>query len=162
LAKILRAGGHVALFLAVGGVVVFVSALLSVVRLPIGLTEVTISPVASVDNGRVIVTGDSNVPDGSIIQCEIWHESEDGGLGSGKFDVGEAVLVASGKFTCSTSIEDWPPGTVRVGVRFVPFLEDQPPSVRAAFGPDGRGLGGPQVVRDSDGWIVQVVQDVPL
>lgn len=130
-----------------------------VIRLPFGLVDAEIRQTVELD-GNLTVRGSTNLPDGALVTCEVWHESEDAGLGSGAFDVLRTIAVASGRFDCSTSVAGWPPGTIRVGVRFEPYLADQPADIREAYGSRGQRLGGTQVRHDSDGWILETVTDV--
>jgi hypothetical protein len=115
----------------------------------------------TLDGGHLTVTGSTNIIDGSIVTCEAWHPSEDSGLGDGRFEATKSAEVKNGAFVCEFDVSGWPAGSLRADVRFTPYALDQPASVPAEYGASGEKLAGDSVVRDSDGWIIDVLVDIP-
>jgi hypothetical protein len=132
-----------------------------ITRIPFGLIETTMGITTSLDERALTVTGKTSLPDGALIDCEVWHESEDSGFGTGVYEVDQASVVSSGAFVCRADLTGWPAGIVRAHARFVPY-EDQPIDVAQRYGEYGERLTGPGVFHDSDGWILDVQENVQL
>jgi hypothetical protein len=123
----------------------------------------TITPSAS--DRTVVIDGQTDLPDGSVVSYELIHELRYRQLypdrsappttiapsqSSTPQIVTGSMKVADGRFDGIVSLGDWPPGTVHVSVSFDPDPE-QPPEVRAKFGDKNEHLGGSNVAEDSDG-----------
>jgi hypothetical protein len=129
-------------------------------KYPVALT---ITPSAS--DRTVVIDGQTDLPDGSVISYELIQELQyrqlhpdrsappptiaPGQSGTPQIVTG-SMKVADGRFEGIVSLADWPPGTVHVSVFFDPDPE-QPPEVRAKFGANNEHLGGSNVAEDSDG-----------
>jgi hypothetical protein len=131
-------------------------------RLPIGLVPTQLSVTATLDGHRLVVSGNTSVLDGALLECEVWHELENSDAGSSAYSVVVSATVANGAYSCALDVGGWPPGSVTTNVRFRPFLPDQPANVRETYGPDGDRLDGPQLSRDSDGWELDALTAVRL
>jgi hypothetical protein len=123
-------------------------------------TPVSFDVAISLQSDTVRVDGRTTLIDGSLIGCEAWHESEDDGLGPGRFMGLANDEVRDGKFECTVPISDWPPGRIRVSVTFSPSEPEQPAAVKSAYGSDGERLGGPAAVNIEGGRQLQRVGDV--
>jgi hypothetical protein len=123
-------------------------------------TPVDFDAAISLQSDVVRVEGRTTLIDGSLVDCEAWHESEDDGLGPGRFITGAGDEVRDGQFECSVPVSDWPPGRIRVSVTFRPYWSEQPAEVRLAYGNEGQRLGGPAAVSIEGGRQLQVVGDV--
>lgn len=133
-----------------------------VARMPFGLVETTMGITTSLDARVLTVSGATSLSDGALVDCEIWHESEDLGLGPGDHDVYVQSVVVSGTFVCRADLTGWPSGSVRTDARFVPYGDGQPLDVRHRYGDYGEHLSGAGVFQDSDGWILHVRENVTL
>jgi hypothetical protein len=148
-------------FVLVLGVVCYGGAVaLGISRIPFNLIETTMAISTSLDGRLLTLNGTTNLPDGAVIACETWHESEDDGLGSGDYDVGDQVTVVSGTFLCRADLTGWPTGMIRASSTFYPW--DQTADVVDRYGYRGERMSGAAVYQDSDGWVLEVREDVPL
>lgn len=109
----------------------------------------------------VHVDGLTTLIDGSLVSCEVWHESEDHGFGPGTYITLTSTTVINGAFSCRPSVEGWPEGSITIAVVFDPSEPEQPDQVVQTYGRRGQGLAGPQATSTSDGRVLQVVKRIP-
>ncbi len=106
----------------------------------------TMTVIPRISGSTLNVSGDTDLPDGSRIQYQIWpgdlQTSEAVVLGS---LVNGELVVQKGQFAKSVDVRSWPPGAIHVWVAFDP-VPDQPQAVIDRFGSDGHLLTGPDVV----------------
>jgi hypothetical protein len=91
----------------------------------------------------VRVSGTSDLPDGTILQYNVWQDDADDVHAS----FGEATVV-SGRYEFKVSTSGWPVRAFRVRVAFSSG-DFQPRAVVDKFGPAGEHLAGPNVTDDS-------------
>jgi hypothetical protein len=125
---------------------------LGLFRLPIGLIPTQLSVTATFRDYGLVVSGTTTIPDGALLECEVWHDLDASEAGTGAYSVVVLARVASGAYSCEVDVAGWPPGSVTTNVRFRPFLPEQPATVTEKYGADGDRLDGPQLSHDSDGW----------
>jgi hypothetical protein len=95
---------------------------------------------ATANQGNLVVTGTTSLPDGSIIELSV-EES----LGFQYWTTGPVdVTVADGAYSGSFDVSAWASGTAVVTARFVVSV-DQPQSIVDRYHGDGSGLSGPDV-----------------
>ena len=106
-------------------------------------------------NGELVVQGTTDLPDGALLQYNVWHARDDI-----EGDYGE-LSVSDGRFDFKTDVSRWPAGEVKVQVAFSagPF---QPEPVIAEFGVHGEKLGGPHVEDDSGRPTMKVLEITDL
>ncbi len=122
---------------------------------------VSFAVTPNTNNGVLTLRGATSLMDGALVGCEVWHESEDLGLGSGRFMTLAESAVEMGTFACAVDIADWPLGAIRASVTFSPYEQGQPVFVRDAYGAEGEFLSGPSATSTSDGRQLRVLVDVP-
>lgn len=115
----------------------------------------------TVRDGAVELVGSTSLVDTSRVSCEVWHESEDEGLGPGDFMDLAWSEVQDGRFNCEVDVSGWPAGTIRASVTFEPYEPDQPAVVVETYGTSGQRLAGPLVTHSSDGAMLQILLDLP-
>jgi hypothetical protein len=133
---------------------------LGITRIPINLIETSIAISTSLDGRILTISGTTTLPDGAVVDCETWHESEDDGLGSGEYHTVDVVTIHSGALMCRADLTGWPTGTVRASARFLPW--DQPAAIVDRYGYRGERLSGSEVYQDSDGWVLEVRENVSV
>lgn len=133
---------------------------LGITRIPFNLIETTLTISTSLDGRTLITSGTTTLPDGALVDCEAWHELEDDGLGPGAYITTDVATVHSGAFRCRADFTGWPEGMVRATARYLPW--DQPAEVADRYGYRGERLSGPEVYPDSDGWVLEVRENVLL
>lgn len=152
---------RLALTLVLGlAAILVVAASMSLIRLPLNQVETSMIVAVESTTSDLKLHGRTNLPDGAIVDCEAWHSIEDSPEGRHEWVQDIRVTVIDGSFDCAFDVANWPAGEVRLDSRFVPYDAEQPASIQQTFGASGERLSGPQVVQDSDGWIVEVFQVV--
>lgn len=99
---------------------------------------------AALDNGTVMVSGSTNLPDGALIFVYVSHDQ---GL---PFDSEKHVPVVEGRYEVSVDVTRWPSGLAHASATFM--IDDgkrQPSHVLAVVGRNGEWLTGPQA-RDTE------------
>lgn len=92
---------------------------------------------------EINVEGASDLPDGTILQYNLWQRDNDPLHAS----FGE-TKIASGRYAFSVSIADWPAAPVQVRLAFASGSY-QPKAVTDRYGANGERLAGPNVIDDS-------------
>jgi hypothetical protein len=130
---------------------------LGLARLPFLQVSTSMTVTTLLEGRNLTINGTTTLPDGAEIECETWHDFD-----PGTYDAGGYTAVAAGAFTCAADLSGWPAGIVHSHVYFRPNDDGQPAEVIARYGQDGERLGGPNVFRDSDGWMTDLSSDFTL
>jgi hypothetical protein len=116
------------------------------------------------------VDGSTDLPDGTLMRVNIWHEVLDEALNEvGRngtdvnladprmaYEVDQQPVVIAGRFRVISDLSAWPRGQITIWTGFEPS-PDQPPATVARFGANGERLGGPGVTYDNSDGVPRLV-----
>ena len=124
---------------------------------PAGVTvSLTVRP--SVQNGSIFISGNTDLPDGAIVHCEVKSEQFNPPPALEKevmIDL-EKIEVSGGSFNAKADASDFAQGKASIYCTFFPGLNPQPPHVNEKYGANGEKLVGSNVLRLSDSMPAQV------
>ena len=118
--------------------------LVPVLGLPFFQVESHMTPVVRLDGRALLVKGTANLPDGAVLDYQVWDEGRAGHAVNG------VATVQDGEFNFWTDLSGWPAGEASVNIRFaVGWDTTQPQNVVDTYGGSGERMTGEQVWSDS-------------
>lgn len=115
-------------------------------------TKVELESNAEIDGNTIVIEGETNLPDDTLIAYEITNEDDIDNFSDGE------MVVSDGSYTEEIDVSDWSDGELRVWTSFQTVLgDDQPDEIIEVFGELGENIEGDNV---TEGEIMNSVESV--
>ncbi|MEK4303567.1 hypothetical protein [Oceanobacillus sp. FSL K6-0251] len=117
-------------------------------------TKVELESNAEIDGNSIVIEGETNLPDDTLIAYEVTHEEDF------EYFVDGEMKVSDGIYTEEIDVNDWPEGELRVWTSFQTILGtsvEQPEEIIEVFGESGENIEGDNV---TEGEIINSVESI--